>query len=72
VFSLGLLNEKICPAAMEERRKDARSIDSASGSNPDQISDSVSILRESEAGRPNRWPFKLSAELLARAADVIE
>jgi hypothetical protein len=37
---------------MEERREDASSIDSASGSNPDQISISVCILRESKAGRP--------------------
>jgi len=43
---------------MEERREDASNIDSASGSDSDQISNSVCILRESEGGRPKRWPLK--------------
>jgi hypothetical protein len=64
-------NEKISPATMEERREDASSIDSASGSSPDQISGSVCILRESEAGRPKRWPLKLGKAARDSHSDII-
>jgi hypothetical protein len=57
---------------MEERREDASSIDSASGSNPDQISNSACIPRESESRTAKPMAIEISAKLLARAGDVIE
>jgi hypothetical protein len=57
---------------MEERREDASSIDSASGSNPDQISNSACIPRESKSRTAKPMAIEISAKLLARAGDVIE
>jgi hypothetical protein len=57
---------------MEERREDASSIDSASGSNPDQISNSAlhSARERNRTAKP--MAVGISAKLLARAGDVIE